>query len=104
MFLNPFKNSSEHFPQSEQNIYLNNVTNLKFNNYPRFLHIYSLQSIHRHVQQSMCYVTYLVQEYVDSYMSQSVKVSFTDIWILSNIVIEKDQIKDVSQIEHFVNL
>ena len=50
----------------------------------------------------MCCVTYLVQEYVYSYMSQSVKVSFMDIWILTSIVIEKDHIKDVAQIEHIV--
>ena len=58
--------------------------------------LYALQSIHRHVQQSMCCVTYLVQVYVDSDMSRSVKVSFMDIWILTSLVIEKDHIKDVS--------
>ena len=38
----------------------------------------------------MCYGTYLVQVYVDSYMSWSVKESFKYIWNLTNIVIEED--------------
>ena len=50
----------------------------------------------------MCCVTYLVQDYVDSEMSQLVKVSFKDIWIYTSTVIEKDHIKDVTQIEHIV--
>ena len=44
----------------------------------------------------MCCVTYLIHEYVDSDMSRSVKVSFTDIWILTSSVIEKNHIKDVA--------
>ena len=50
----------------------------------------------------MCCVTYLVQEYVDSDMPQSMKVGFMDIWIPTSIVIEKDHINDVSHIEHIV--
>ena len=57
-----------------------------------------LQLVHRHVQQSMCCVTYLVQEYVDSDMSQLVKLSFKNIWILTSSIIEKYHIKDVAQI------
>ena len=55
-----------------------------------------LQSLHRHVQQSMCFVTYFVQEYVDLDMSQSMKESFMDIWILTSTVIEKDHIKHIA--------
>ena len=41
-------------------------------------------------------VNYFVHVYVDSNMSQSLKESFTDIWILTSSMIEKDDIKDVS--------
>ena len=61
-----------------------------------------IQSVHRHVHQIMCCVTYLVQVYVNSDMSQSTKESFMDIWILTSTVIEKDDIKYVAQIEHIV--
>ena len=44
----------------------------------------------------MCFVTCLVQVYVDPFMSRTMKLSFTDIWILTSLVIEKDHIKDVS--------
>ena len=47
-------------------------------------------------KQSMCFVTYLVQVYVDSYMSRLVKVSFTDIWIQTSTMIEKYHTKYVS--------
>ena len=42
----------------------------------------------------MCCVTYLVHVYLD--LDMSMKVSFTDIWILSSSMIEKDHIKDVA--------
>ena len=64
--------------------------------------LYDLQSVHRHVQQSICCFTYLVHVYVDSDMSQIMKVSFMDIWILTTTVIEKDRIKNVAQIKHIV--
>ena len=38
-------------------------------------HLYDIQSVHRHVQESMYCVTYLVHVYVDFDMSRSVKVS-----------------------------
>ena len=44
----------------------------------------------------MCCTTYLVEVYVVSYMSWSVKESFTDIWILTSIVIEKYHIRDIA--------
>ena len=56
----------------------------------------------RLVQQSMCFVTYLVQVYVDPDMSRLMKVSFTDICILTSIVIEKYHIKDIAPDKHIV--
>ena len=70
--------------------------------YKSYDQLYTLQSIYRHIQQNMCHVTYLVHVYVDSNMFGSVKVSFTDICILTSSMIEKDHSKDVSQIEHIV--
>ena len=50
----------------------------------------------------MCFVTYLVQVYVDLDMSLLVKVSFMNIWILISTMIEEYHIKYVAQIEHIV--
>ena len=44
----------------------------------------------------MCFVTYLVHLYVDSDMSQSMKVSFRDIWIFISSMIENNHIKYVT--------
>ena len=65
--------------------------------------LYDLRPLHIDVQQSMCYVTYLIQVYVDSDMSWSVKESFKDIWILTNTMIEKYHFKYDTQINHIVN-
>ena len=54
--------------------------------------MYALEYVHTHVKQMMCCGTYLVQVNVDSYMSQTVKQNFKDIWILTNAMIKEDHI------------
>ena len=87
--------------KSDSYSYLQDLIDVIYLYRPKY-QFYALQLVHRHVQQSMCCVTYLVQEYVDSYMSDSVKVGFMDIWIMTSTMIDKDHIKDVSHIENIV--